>query len=347
MAKRSYGVAASNVADLIKKGELDAAIAAVNGIRGVVQTTAPASPTTDFIWFDSSEPGVQEYTDFGTATPTVPATGMKLWARTLAGRRLPAVVGPSGLDTSLQPFLGRNGVRMVNPVTNNATPSAFGTAVTAVGTGTAATLTGATTASAPNLHLATKRVDYLVTTAATTAVAGFRESNNNVFVSSAAGMGGFHGLIRFSPATGAAAGAARRTFAGWVSSAAAPTDVDPSTQTVPFVGVGYSSVDTNWQIYSRGTASAAKVDTGMAKPGAAVDRPGLWEIALFAAPGSLVINYEFTDLFTGVKFTGVTTPGTTSPASGTALSGRGYHSVGGVSSVVGFTLASLYAETDY
>lgn len=315
------------------------------GLAGVVQSTAPGSPTTDFLWIDTSEPGVQEYTDFGTARPTIPATGMKLWARSLANRRLPAVMGPSGLDTSIQPLLARNGIRMVSAVANATAPSVSGTAITQTGTGTAAVITGATTASAVNLHLATKRLDYLVVTASATAVAGFREASNSFFVSSAAGMGGFFYVCRFSPATGAASNTARRTFCGVANSSSAPTDVDPSTL-LNHVGVGYSSVDTNWQIYTAGTAGA-KVNTAMAKPAGATDRPGMWELTLFNAPGSLVINYEFTDLFTGVKFNGATTAGTNSPANGTTLSARGYHSAGGVSSVVGLTLFNLYVETDY
>jgi len=330
------GATPSNPQDLVPKSLL---------LAGSVATSAPASPTTDYIWFDSSEPGVQEYTDFGTATPTTPVGAMKLWARNRAGRRLPAIVGPSGLDTSLQPLLATNGIRWVSAVANATAPNAMGTAVTATGTATAAAVTGATTASAINLHLAMKRLDYLVTVAATTAVAGFREGNNSFYVSSAAAMGGFFYVCRFSPATGSAAGAARRTFCGVSNSTAAPTDVDPSTL-LNGVGVGYSSVDTNWQIYTAGTV-AAKVNTGMAKPAGATDRPGFWELALFAAPGSLVINYEFTDLFTNTKFTGATTPGTNSPVNGTALSARGYHSVGGVSSVCGFTLSNLYVDTDF
>lgn len=346
MARRNYGVSPTNAKDLTDKQYVDG-LSGGGGLAGAVQSTAPASPTTNYLWVDTSEPGVTEHALFGTANPTTPASGSaKTWIRTVAGRSLIAAMGPAGLDHSAQPLIARDNIRYALATANSNTPNVLGTAITATGTATAATVTGATTSTAAALHLGMKRIDYLVTTAATTAVAGFREANNSVYVSSAAGMGGFFFVCRFSPATGAAAGTARRTFCGLTNSTAAPTDVDPSTLTTNTIGVGYSSADTNWQIYTAGTAGT-KVNTTLAKPASGTDRPGMWEIALFAAPGSLVINYEFTDLFTNTKFTGATTAGTNSPANGTTLSARGWHSVGGTSSVVGFTLVSMYLETDF
>lgn len=313
-----------------------------------VGTTAPSTPAANDIWFDTNEPGVLELTDFGTATPTTPSNSMKMWARTRGGRRLPAVMGPSGMDALLQPLLATNNVIMYLPVENATTPTAVGgAALTATGTATAAAFTAASTSTSTAMHTSAKRVDYLVTTAATTAVAGFRQARNTFGQSSAAKMGGFFAICRFSPATGSAAGTSRRTFCGVSNSTAAPTDVDPSTLGTNTVGVGYSSVDTNWQIYHRGSGTMQKVDTGIAKPASGTDRPGIYELALFSAPGTLSIGYEFSDLFTGSRFSGTIAAGTNAPANGTALSWRGYHSVGGANSVVGFTLFGLYIETDF
>jgi len=349
MAVKSYGAAAAAPQDLVTKAELDAAIAGVSGgsgMPGAVSSTAPVSPATNYLWVDTSEPGVLELTDFGTGNPTAPTGALKAWARTRAGRRMLAMMGPSGLDTSLQPLLATNRVRLISPNLGNVTPSNIGMPITAVGTATAvSSITPATTATAASLHLATKRLDYLVTAAANNAIAGWRSNALECYVSSAAGMGGFFYVQRFSPATGSAAGASRRTFVGLTSSTAAPTDVDPSTLTNN-VGVGYSSADTNWVFYTSGTATG-KTATSITKPAGATDRPGMYELAMFCAPGSLVINMQFTDLFTGQIATLATTPGTQSPASGTGLAARGWHSVGGVSSVVGFTLFGAYLETDF
>ncbi len=329
------GATPTNPEDIVPKSLL---------LSGSVQSTAPSSPPANYIWVDTSEPGVLELTDFGTGNPTTPSGSMKAWARTRAGRRMLAVMGPSGLDTSLQPFLATNQVRRHSPINGATTLSADGDNVLSfTGTATAASLTGQTTASAANLHLGSQRLDLLVTTAATTAVAGFRQSSNNFFVSSAAGMGGFFMVCRFSPATGGT-NSTRRLFVGVSNSTAAPTDVQPSSLT-NMLGVGYDAADTNWQLFNSGTAAAAKTSTGIARP--STDRPGIYECSIFVPPGSLNATVQFADLFAGTTFSSTFTAGTGTPANGTLLSARGYHSVGGTSSVVGFTLFGLYIETDY
>ena len=349
MAVKSYGAAAAAPQDLVTKAELDAAIAGVSGgsgMPGSVSSTAPGSPTTNYLWVDTSEPGVLELTDFGTGNPTTPTGALKAWARTRAGRRMLAMMGPSGLDTSLQPFMGTNQVRMYMPVNASTTLTVLGDgALTATGTATAASVTAQTTASSANLHLGTKRIDYLAASASN-AVAGFRQATgaSNFYVSSAAGMGGFFYICRFSPATGGTV-STRRLFVGVGNSTAAPTDVEPSSLT-NIIGVGYNAADANWQILTGGTTAGNKVSTGIARP--STDRPGIYECAIYCPPGSLSPTVQFTDLFTGQSFSQQITAGVNVPASGTALSARGYSSIGTTTaSVTGITLFGMYIETDF
>lgn len=270
------------------------------------------------------------------ATPAASDDGdAHLFTRTVAGRTMPAFVGASGLDSALQPLLGRNNVSFFRAIPGSTTLTANGLAITA--TGTATSKTTATT----NLHTQTAGVDFLVTTAATTAVAGFRTGANQYWSGNAAGLGGFTYVCRFSPATGTTI-ATDRCFTGMQSSTSAPTDVNPSTLT-NMIGVGYDAADTTWQIMWNGTGTATKVNTGITIP--STDRASVYEIALFAAPNSTTVNYEFRDLGNSTSvFTGTASSGLFSNT--TLLSPRGYHSVGGTSSVVGYTLFTLYVETD-
>ena len=85
---------------------------------------------------------------------------MLLYAKTIAGRMMLRQLGPTGLGTTLQPFLGRNKVGYWIPPGNATTvPGVFGyTAPTAIGTATAASV--ATT----NLFTRMRRLSYVSAT---------------------------------------------------------------------------------------------------------------------------------------------------------------------------------------
>lgn len=278
--------------------------------------------------------------ELSASNPAAPsASTVRVFGRNMAGRMMVAFKGPSGLDSSLQPHIGRNEVATWFPAGNSTTIVANGAAaLTATGTATAANV--ATT----NRHTYQKRLEYLVTTAATTAVAGFRAAAAQWSIGApSAGNGGFHFVCRFGPATGVAT-ATNRCFVGMANSTAAPTDVEPSTIT-NIVGAGWDAADANIQIMHRGTGAITKIDTGIPVP--TTDRSKSYELALFSPPGTTQqVGYEFTDLDEGwVVFSGVIT--TNLPTTSTLLAPRGWMSVGGTSSVIGIALMSLYLESDY
>lgn len=275
------------------------------------------------------------------AAPATPAAGgLKLFGRSISGRAMPAFMGPSGLDSTLQPHMGRNKIGIAIPTGNNNSIAVVGLLSGAVGTGTIANV--ATT----NRHTRMRRLDYLVGTAATTAVAGYR---NNALQwtlgASTAGDGGFHMIYRWGPATGVSV-ATHRAFVGMRGSAANPTDVNPSTLT-NICGMGWDAADTNIQfMYNDAAGTATKIDLGASFPVPTVDRADVYEIALFAPPGTTQsLSYEVTDLTTGAVATGTVT--TDIPANTQLLTPYGYVSVGGTSSIVGFAIMGLYIESDY
>ena len=273
------------------------------------------------------------------STPSAPsAGGCKVFGRAIASRILPAFTGPSGLDSALQPLIARNKIGWAVPTGNATTINTMGiAALTAAGTATAANV--ATT----NLYASLRRVEYLVTTAATTAVAGFRSNVAQFWRGNASGLGGFTLITRFGIATGTPS--TQRLFVGMRGSTAAPTDVDPSTLT-NIIGVGYDAADTELQIiHNDGSGTATKVPLGANFPKPTAERIDVYEIALFCAPNTSTVSWEVSRLNTAFSASG--TISTDLPSSTTLLAPHAYRSVGGTSSIIGLTLMSLYVETDY
>jgi hypothetical protein len=292
----------------------------------------------------NAEHVVDERLDFPfVEMPSVPPSDhVALFGRRIAGRMMPAFIGPSGLDSTLQPWLARNKIAWFNPPGNSPAVQQLGMAPVATGTATAANVGTA------NIHQAMRRLEYAVTTASTSAVAGVRGGQLQFRIGSAATpFGGFTFIARFGPSRGSAANATRRFFAGMSSSLNAPTDVDPSAgSTWPnIIGVGADAGDENFHIMHRtGTGAVAKINTGI--PKAYDDATEMFELALFTAPtGTPSVGYRFTRLSDGGFFSGTIT--TKLPAATTLLNWQIWTSVGGTSSVVGISIASVYLETDF
>ncbi len=268
--------------------------------------------------------------------PTLPAAGnLTLFGRLVGGRMMPAFMGPSGLDTAIQPLLGRNSWSYWAAAGGSTTlvVSGAATAFTAVGTATTAAM------ALTNLHTKIKRLDYLVTTAATTAVAGWRTAVNYYCREI-----GYQIIIRGAPATGAAT-ATGRFFMGLTTSVANPTDVSPASLT-NMIGFGYDSGDTQLSLFHNDSAgTATKIPLGVDFPKYTTDRATMYELNLFTAAGGAGVNYQIRDLTTGKEVSGIITSAD-QPTASTFLSPRCYASAGGTSSVIGVAFASMYIESD-
>lgn len=286
--------------------------------------------------------GVPKYADLfipAAASPSADAGGLLVFCKSVSGRNMLTQIGPAGIETALQPSIARNKIGWIEPVGNGTTISSTGLqAPTATGTPTAANV------AITNLHAMMRRVEYLVTAAATTAVAGFR-NNTQIFArGNAAKIGGFHFVCRWAPATGVAT-ATSRAFCGMIASTNAPTDVEPSSQ-VNIVGMGWDAADTNIQImHNDASGTATKVNLGASFPVPTVDRQEVYEIAIFCPPNGTDFKWEVTNLVSGAVATGTIT--TDLIANTQLITYSCWMSVGGTSAVVGVTLFGLYIETDY
>lgn len=277
--------------------------------------------------------------NFGSSPTSAPASSLALYTESIGGRMMLKMVGPSGLDTTLQPHTGRNKVSQWLAAGNSTTITAVGAAAMTA-TGTATTVNVAAT----NIYTRIRRVEYLVTTAAATAVAGWRYGAAMWTVGAGGNLGGFHLIVTFGNATGAAT-ATNRMFVGMQGSTAAPTDVEPSTLT-NILGVGWGAADANMRFFHNdGSGTASAIDLGSNFPVPTTDRSVGWELLLFAPPGGGIVYYKVINISTGNTTEGSVTTGL--PTATTFLAPRGWMSVGGTSSVIGIALASCYIDTDF
>ena len=269
---------------------------------------------------------------------TAPASGgARLLGRLDAGRTLPAFLSQDGVVRDIQTAMTRNSPSIWKSQPGATTLTVIGAAVpTAVGTATSAAI--ATT----NLFAMTPKVEYLVTIAATTAVAGFRLTALQVAVGGAAGLGGFHFVGRWGPATGVAT-TTNRAFFGMANVTGAPTDVEPSTM-INGVWMGWDAADTNIQIMTNdGIGTATKIDLGASFPVPVTDRTALYELSLYSPKATTQsVAWLVTDLVSGATASGTIT--TDLPTTATLLAPRGWISVGGTSAVIGMGLVSMYLD---
>jgi hypothetical protein len=307
---------------------------ASNGI--VLVAPAGASPRQDlegYLWLQDD-----------TLTPATPTDGVVMFARSIAGGRLPAFVGPSGLDSALQPLLARNKVGFWCPPGNATTaPGVLGfTAFTATGTATARNV--ATTSAFTRM----RRLGY-VSAATAASLAGARVSVAQITLGttiSSIVVGGFRKVIRFG-CSDAATVAGARQFVGISSSTAAPTNVEPSTLTNS-IGVGHGTADSTLSIYFGGSAAQTPISLGANFPANTLS-VDIYELALFCAPGSTTVGWQVTRLNTGDAASGTLTGtvGTQLPAVTTLLTySQNWRTNNATALAVGLDIFSDYIETD-
>lgn len=202
------------------------------------------------------------------------------------------------------------------------------------------------TATAATFNMTTKynsygRLEYLVTTASTTAVAYIRSNNFCAIGVSGYASSGFNVSFRGGPATGVTTSTSR--FWMGLKPAGNPTDVNPSTYT-DMVGLGYDAADTNLQMMTNNASgTATKTDLGASFPVPTTDRSVLYWLTMSCDPAGSSIAYTVKELVGGATTSG--TLSTDLPTATTAIGPHIYSSVGGTSSVVGIAVLDVYMET--
>ncbi len=278
-----------------------------------------------------------------TTDPAAPASGLLWYAKAIAGRIMPKWIGPSGVNTPVQPFLGGNKIGRWNPAGNsNAVPAVDGYgALTLVGTATARNVTNT------NLFSRMRRLG-LVSAATVGGLASFRQTVAQVYLGDGSGYQGFFKVMRFGISDAAAVSGARM-FVGISSSVAAPTNVEPSTL-LNSIGIGHGAADTNLRLYFGGSSAQPSIDLGANFPTNTLS-VDMYELVLFSPPNQNgVLNYRVTRLNTNHQASGtlpvsngVNLPATTLPLSFC----WGYRTNNATALAVGIDIVSDYIETDY
>lgn len=305
----------------------------VSNTNGVLLTRTAGS------WAAASKAGIDGGDLVVTSgTPTTPAAGkVKLFGADMAGRQSLGMVNPDGGIHELQASIGKNKVFMwlPNGGANNALTTLGSQAPVVAGTATGRA--HATTTIATTL----RRLGY-VSAASAGQAAGVR-SNAVTFVrGTAAGMGGFHVILRFF-ISDAVLVATANMFCG-IGGVAAPTDVGPETLT-NLIGVGCTNGDTQMQLYAAGAAAQARTALGANFPVNTINTD-LYELQLYAPPNASDVKYLLTRLNTGHTVAGTISAAANLFANNMFVGVNMWRSNGGTAAAVGLDFVSCYVETD-
>jgi len=283
-----------------------------------------------------------------TSAPASPdADNVTLFCTEVANRAMPAFVGPSGLDSAIQPLLARNRISLWSATGNSTNaPNVIGFNTFTVLSNAGSTFTARNIATT-NVLTRMKRVAVISPITAGT-LGSLRDPQAQYTVGTGSGLGGFHFVARFGTSD-AATVAGARAFIGMTSSTSAPTNVEPSTL-INAIGVAQLSTDaTQWYIVYGGSAAQTPIPLGTAL-GAPTLNTTAFELALFSAPSANgVVHYEVLNIGTGQKVVGTltpTTPGVQTPASTTLLATRFWRTNNATALSIGLDICSLYIETD-
>lgn len=189
--------------------------------------------------------------------PTPPADTLRFFAKRRAGKMLPMIIGPEGIDSMLQPALFGATVSMWLPSYTTAVSIAFGNQWVARNSGTGAVQSHPSLATTNDMTSMVRARFSTGTTA--TGASGITGGQYLYWRGNSAGRGGFFSFFRFGEENLASDSQA---YIGFSSSNAA-LGGEPSARP-NLIGLCKDSTDTNWQIVSRGASgSATKYDTGI------------------------------------------------------------------------------------
>lgn len=287
-------------------------------------------------------------TDNGTLRlPANPAPGappadvLALFGARFANRMYPGFIGPSGLDSALQPLMAHNKIAYFGPAGNStSTAGVFGMAApTATGTATARNV------AAGNIVERSRRLGY-VSAATAGSVAGTRATVAQITTGDGSGLGGFFWSCRFAIA---AHTADANFFMGPRGASSAPTGTTAITALTNAVGIGFNGSMSNMHIVYGGSSFQTPIDLGADFPArtASVD---LYELNLFAPPNVAgTVHYHVRRLNTNHNATGTLSGNATVlPQSGTLLSMiNAFINNQATAAAVAFDLVTFYCETDY
>jgi hypothetical protein len=272
---------------------------------------------------------------------TLPVGGIVHYSKLVAGRHLPKILGPSGIDTIMQIGLHGNSICMIAPASGTTAPTIWGGTLT-----TAATMSLQQTiaSSSPWLATSRKRFQSAATAGSTT---GMRLAYTQWFRGNAAGYGGFWLRTQFGQnlnLTGS------QLFIGLCASTAIlNTAAGSAGALLNCIGVGYDTTDANtgnfFLMRNDGAGTCTKVDLG--SNAARSNTTHGYDLIIYCPPGAATDIYvRVVNLHSNVVVLD-TSYNTDIPAVNTGLAFKAEVNNGAVASATNIEVAKVYIESDY
>jgi len=270
--------------------------------------------------------------------PSAPAAGgLLMYSRSVAGRVMPKVIGPSGMGTTLQESFCGNKIFVVSMSSGSNEPTVFGGTIT-----TAITRSLEQTVGSTNLWTSSTRKRFTTNTTAGNAT-GMRTSYGQWFRGSAAGFGGWFFRTQFGAGTNLNAS---HCFVGLCQQISVLSN-EPSLLT-NMIGMGHDSTDAttgNWFLmHNNGSGTATKIDLGT---NAARNTTDGYDLVIFCPPGvTSQIFVRVVNIRTGVTVYD-SSVNTNLPAVDLAIAFKGETRTGAAGASAAIDFGIVYISSDY
>lgn len=306
-----------------------------------VYLTVPASGVAQF------DPGEALLMTGISSEPAAPSTGtLNFYAKSIAGRMLPKIVGPAGIDTALQPFLGSNRIVVFQPQTGT-TGTGGGLGPVWTSNGTVTHPTPATTSPAISNQMKRTRYANVVTTTNQQLGPRFNAASEQQFWrGNASGLGGFFFQARFIVELYPASTV--RIFAGLSSTSTGSVCIS-DTVLANTCGLWHDTTDPSsgagaFNFVTKDATTATKQSITLAN---AITAGNSYEFTMFCPPNGSTITWRLVDIVNNVTYTNSTS--TTLPAN-TAFMQPQVQMSNGTANVTATTVAigvcCIYVESD-
>jgi hypothetical protein len=278
------------------------------------------------------------------SSPSTPsANGVALFAKNQGGRMFPAFIGPSGLDTTLQPSIFSNRAILFQPQTGTTgTGGGLGPPWTAGGT--VSHPTPSSTAPALSNQMRRTRYANVATTTNQTLGVRFNTASEQAFWrGNAEGLGGFFFFTRFIVELYPASTV--RLFAGLTSTATSSV-VSSNAVINNTCGLWDDTTDssTTLNFVTRDATTTTKHPITLSN---AIAAGNSYEFSMFCAPNGSSISWRLVDLVNSVVYsdsTSTTLPENTAFMQPQVQMSNGTANVTATTTAIG--ICSIYVESD-